>query len=167
MALAIPTTIISHWNTMIDELQASSQDFYRALEEGLSQRQIPDTNLSRVNLRQGGIFAGKREYLQVRRGPHIFHVCAAPFGSGFFVSWWLGEIDRGFFAWLSRIPLVGLWFRLLIRPITYYRIDTALMFQSATHTAVLEVVDSLTTNEGIRGLTELERRPVSRDFFSQ
>jgi hypothetical protein len=65
------------------------------------------------------------------------------------------------------LPLVGSIYNWLFRPITYYRIDTSEMFQTAVRAAVMEVIDQVTTAKGLRGLTELERKPVMRDFFKR
>jgi hypothetical protein len=161
-----PTVILSHWNTMIENLAASPQSFYQSLEEAIDTRQVPNAKCARALQREGGILSAKREYLTLRRGDHVFHICGAPFGNGFFVSWWLGEIRRGFLALLSQMPVVGIVIQRFVKPLTYYQIDTALMFQSLTHSAVLEVVDALTKEKGLRGLTELERKPILRDFLA-
>ena len=63
------------------------------------------------------------------------------------------------------LPLIGPLYERFFRPITYYRIDTAQMFQQAVEAAVREVVDQATAVKGIRALTELEWKPVMRDFF--
>jgi hypothetical protein len=47
---------------------------------------------------------------------------------------------------------------------TYYRADTAAMFQSLVHSAVLQVIDEMTKQRGLRQLTELERKPVMQAF---
>lgn len=160
-----PTTVLSHWSQLIPGLQQSSKEFYRAVEGILTRRNLDKTVCTLVEFAEGGIFSAKREYLQVRRKEHVFHICAAPFADGFFVSSWLGHIESGFFAWLASLPLVGWLFHVFVRPLTYYKIDTALMFQSVTHGAVLEALDGLTQAKGIRALTESERKPVMRDFF--
>lgn len=162
-----PAIIISHWNSMLENLGASSQAFYAQLEQALAKRQVPDVKISRIYHKEGGAFSAKREYLQVRRREHVFYVCGAPFGNSFFVSWWLGEVVSGFLALLSSIPVLGALVQRFLRPMTYYRIDTALMFQSLTHSAVLEVVDGLMTAKGLRALPDLERKPVLRDFFQR
>jgi hypothetical protein len=41
------------------------------------------------------------------------------------------------------------------------------MFQSIAHTAVLRVLDGLTNAKGLRALSESERKPLMRDFFSR
>ena len=97
----------------------------------------------------------------------MYHICAAPFGSGFFLSSWLGAVESGFWAWLSDIPVLGVLARRFLKPATYYAIDTALMFQSVTHSAVLKVLDGLTTAKGLRALTEDERKPAMKDFFAR
>jgi hypothetical protein len=39
------------------------------------------------------------------------------------------------------------------------------MYQEMVHAAVLDAVDELTKARGVRGLTELERKPVLKEFF--
>lgn len=150
---------------MIEGLPVSSQGFYETLETALTAREVPNMRVGRIFWREGGLLSAKREYLEVRRAGEVFYVCAAPFGNGFFVSWWLGEF-LGFFAllrvWASLVPVVG---PFLAPKKTYYQLDVALMFQSLTHSAVLEVVDGFIESKGLKGLSELERKPILRDFF--
>jgi hypothetical protein len=40
-----------------------------------------------------------------------------------------------------------------------------MMFRESVQNAVFEVIDSLTTAKGIRPLSELERKPVMRNFL--
>lgn len=167
MARQRPIEIFSHWHKMLEGLPLSSQGFYESLEHSLTARQVPNIRVARSFKKEGGLLSAKREYLEVRRGSEIFYVCGAPFGNGFFVSWWLGEM-LGFFAmirlWLSLIPVVGPY--LAFRK-SFYQVDVALMFQSLTHSAVLEVIDSLIESKGLKALTEGERKPILRDFFAQ
>ena len=166
MAKVAPTSIISHWNHMAQGLALSSNEFYSEIERLLKDHSVKDMKSDRVNLSEGGLLSAKREYLQVRRGDHVFHVCAAPFGSGFFVSWWLGAVESGILAWLSSKPVIGFLVQNLVKPLTYYKIDTALMFQSITHSAVAQALDSLLSAKGLRALSETERKPIMRDFFA-
>jgi hypothetical protein len=207
-----PAVVTAHWSHLIEGLEASSLEFYRALEEAIARREIPDTERARVDYREAGYLSAKREYLRVTRGAQAVDICAAPFGRGFFVSWWLGEarpspilptivalailifairvlgfwiggiilvlgflivgviMSQGEGAWhayfLVILGLGSLWER-LFRPVTLYRHDTMLMFQSAFHAAVLEVVDSLTDAKGLRRLSELERKPILREFHGR
>lgn len=166
MGRVVPTTVISHWNQRIDGMQQSSTGFYTEVERILGSENVENVRSERVNIAEGGLFSSKREYLQVRRGEHVFHVCAAPFGNGFFISWWLGQVESGFMAWLSGLPVIGVLVQNFVKPLTYYKIDTALMFQSVTHSAVLRVLDELTHAKGLRALSDVERKPVMRDFFA-
>lgn len=211
--------VLSHWHHPFDGLQESPQSFYKALEEGITKRAIPDGSVSRIEYREGGVFSAEREYLRVERQRLVFDVCAAPFGNGFFVSWWMGEV-RSFWAtvamviilfvtnfifaysinkagvgfgiiiglmilfgllWLSgyliregiieitlspsEIPLFGKVYDFVFKPVTYYRIDTTLMFEDTVHAAVLEAIDRMTGEKGYRSLTELERKPIHKDLF--
>ncbi|MEK7630502.1 MAG: hypothetical protein AAB417_00510 [Patescibacteria group bacterium] len=73
--------------------------------------------------------------------------------------------ESGKEVYIVVIPVVGWVFERLFRPLTYFRIDTTLMFQEAVHGAVLEVIDALTQAKGLRPLSELERKPVLREFY--
>src|SRR2546425_8503203 len=126
MSAVAATSFLSHWDHMFQGMQQSSNEFYGQIEQHIAAHNLKDAKLERVNLAEGGIFSSKRQYLQVRRGDHVFHVCAAPFGNGFFISWWLGAIDKGFF---SKLPIIGVLIRDFVKPLTYYKVDTALMFQ--------------------------------------
>jgi hypothetical protein len=217
--MASQTQIISHWYNSIENFQMPPLDFYAFIERAIKSRQLPDAAISRVDWREGGVLSAKREYLRVKRRRLIFDICGAPFGTGFFVSWWLVEttpsslgaaitavivlitclvlfvILFGQFLGLilliiasllflgaigsaaSRgaewadpfleIPGLGLLIKQLFQPVTYYRIDTAIMFQQAIHASVLEAVDAIIHAHGIRPLTELERKPVMKEFFQR
>lgn len=165
--MAAAPIVFSHWYQLIDGLQASPLEFYNSVETAVARRDLPDTKLGRVDWNEGGVFSAKREYLRAKRREYVFDICGAPFGSGFFVSWWLGERPSFLQSLVLSIPVLGVWFHRFLKPPTYYQIDTALMFQTAVHSAVMEVVDDLTKAKGIRALTELERRPILREFFQR
>ena len=155
---------------MIPGMQQSSSDFYTAVDHALTSHGLDDTKCERVNLAEGGLLSAKREYLQVRRKGHVFHICAAPFGAGFFISWWLGEVRSGPIAELTAIPYLGAVIAFIAsaaKPMTYYKIDTALMFQSVTHGAVLEALEQVIDAKGMRALSDAEKKPIMRDFFGQ
>ena len=217
---AAPDVVISHWSTLIENLQASPLSFYKAVEEALIRRQVPETKNSRVDYREAGLASANREYLHIRREKLVFDICGAPFGTGFFVSWWFAEAKSklnpfvrilaflatlGIVAWaldqfgmfwgvlaisvavplslalannltidgtlnqdlILELPLIGWLYDRLFKPATYYRIDSTLMFQKAVHNAVLEVIDEMTTANGLRVLGEGERKPVMREFYQR
>jgi hypothetical protein len=151
--------IISHWHNLYEGLPESPQRIYSLLEEAIKKRQLPGIDIFRITLHEKGILSAKREYLRVLCKKHAFDICAAPYGTGFFISWWLGELPGGCIAALLNIPILGILISYFSPRETYYTYDTALMFQDSVHTAVLEVFDQITSEKGIR-LTELERKPI-------
>jgi len=167
MVTAKPSLIFSNWNTMIEGLDASPQEFFSQVEKSIEERELPNAKMSRVDWKEGGVFSAKREYLRVRRKQYTFDICGAPFGNGFFVSWWLGEVPSGFWRLISFIPIFGPLLQKLIKPLTYYEIDTRVMYQSLVHSAVLEVIDNMTDTKGVRKVPELERKPIMRDIFQK
>lgn len=83
--------VISHWDQLYENFQTSSLGFYEAVELGLKNREVPQFRASRVDFKEAGLMTAKREYLRIVRGKYTFDICAAPFGTGFFFSWWLVE----------------------------------------------------------------------------
>ena len=170
MSLVTPTEVLGHWNKLIEGLQQSSDEFYREAEKNIREHQLKDVSTERVNLSEGGLFSANREYLQIRRKEHVYHVCAAPYGTGFFVSSWLGEKESGLWAWLCGLRYIG-WLFTLIRsftkPLTYYRIDNALAFHAAMHSAVTRALDTVLEARSMKPLTEADRKPILRDLFER
>lgn len=165
MAKGKSLVILSHWSTMIEGLPASPKEFFQSVEAAVQNKNVPDTKFSRVDWREGGIISAKREYLRIKRKNLAFDICGAPFGNGFFISWWLGEVPSYFVQLLLEIPVIGPLFSRFIKPTTYYKIDTASMYQSLIHSAVLEVIDGMTKTKGLRALSESDRKPIMRNFF--
>lgn len=223
MANPLLGNLFSHWHKPYDDFETSALDFYSSVDAGLGRRQIPEISSSRVTWREGGIGTPKREYLRVSRKGMAFDICAAPFGTGYFFSWWLGSPGARWFHWVivviailvpvqiaavsipddnaaiiissiicililvapylriisllsrklsagiddavGKIPLIGLLYRYLFTRPTYYRLDTTLMFQSAVHSVVCEVIDGLATAKGLRALEADEKKPIMRDLL--
>lgn len=157
--------VISHWYTLLENFEASPLQFYTALGAAIQRRKIPDIQITSVSWHEGSLFSVRREYLRISRKDLYFDVCGAPFGTSFFISWWLLERPTNWLIeLLGYLPHIGPVVKMLLKPISYYQIDTALMFQSVTHSAVLEVIDAATASQGIRGLLEAERKPLLREF---
>jgi hypothetical protein len=83
--------IISHSPLLIEGLSFSPQEFYQRVEKAIAVRAIPDFVATRVDWKEGGPLSQRREYLRLNRERLIFDVCAAKFGTGFFVSLWFGQ----------------------------------------------------------------------------
>lgn len=81
--------VISHWHTLIDDYQGSGQDFYQRVENLVREREVPEVSFERVFYKQGGLMSDKREYLRVKGRGVAFDICAAPYGTSYFYSWWL------------------------------------------------------------------------------
>jgi len=159
--------ILSHWHQLFEGFQESPKRIYSLIDEAIDRRKLPNIKSSRITYRETGILSAKRDYLRVRRKEHIFDICAAPFGTGFFVSWWLGETPGFWASLVLRIPLLGPLLVRAFRPETYYRLDTALMFQDSVHSAVLEVIGQATEGKGLKALSELEKKPILSDLFKR
>ncbi len=162
--MASTTEVISRWSTLIEDFQMSSQDFYAQVTKAVEKRQMPNAKIERIQMKEGGIFSSKREYLSISCNKDFyFAICGAPFGTGFFVSWWLLDPPDGILS--SVFSTTAAIAKAFVKPWTYYRVDAATMFQTATHTAILEVIDAVIAAQGIKALPEAERKPIMREFF--
>ncbi len=156
----MPSIAISNWNHLFDEFQFSAQEFYKSVEAEIKRRDLPDVKTKTISLSEGGLLSKNRLYLEVKRKDYIFHICAAPFGTGFFISWWLREKMSFWQELLLKIPWVGEMIvkRMQYKP--YYVLDTANMFRSSVHQSIMNVIDTITQPKGIKALSELERKPT-------
>lgn len=100
--------VVSHWHILADDMRASALNYYAAIEEELARRTVPGIRTERVDWREGGVHTAKREYLRVTRERLTFDLCAAPYGAGYFFSWWLGVQRSPFAAILGYAGLVVL-----------------------------------------------------------
>jgi len=137
----------------------SAMEFYKSIEDELDKKGISDMKISRVTYSQGGIFSSNRDYLRIARGEYIFLICAAPFGTDFFVSWWGGQQITFLMDLVPRIPAIGPFLAKFMASKSFYRLDTESMFESTVRKCVLAEIDKLTTIKGIRGLSDSERIP--------
>ena len=81
--------VLSNWHVLIDNYSASGQAFFELVERAVREREVPQVTFSRNDFRESGILSDKRTYLRLRRGNLIFDIGAAPYGIGYFFSWWL------------------------------------------------------------------------------
>lgn len=158
----------SNWNTLLNEFEFSTKEFYELLKEDLNSYGIEGININYVSLKKGNAFSSKRLYLRISWKDYQYDICGAPFGKkGFFISWWLlYKVPFGQ-KLLSSVPFFGGALARSFYPVTYYKIDTASMFMTYAQSSVLKVIDDITKNKGIRSLTEHERKPILNDIFKR
>lgn len=93
-------------------VQFSAQMIYQAIIDEVSRLAIPGVQYGREILHESGPFSAYRAYLRIRREFSEYFVCAAPVGSGYFVS--VRKIDRfphvKWFHYLPVMMLLGLIF---------------------------------------------------------
>lgn len=157
----------SSWNTLIDGFKFSTIEFYDLLEEELKSNGIDNIRTSTVSLNEGNALSSKRLYLRVEWRDFQYDICGAPFGNGFFISWWLLYKNSLGQILISKIPFIGTWLVSKLYPETYYKIDTASMFMSYAQASVLKVIDKITNEKGVRALSETERKPILKNIFKR
>lgn len=63
------------------------------------------------------------------------------------------------------IPVLGWIYEKVFNPITYYSLDTALMFQESIGRSVNETIDGLLSSQGLRALSDTQKTPTMRDLL--
>jgi hypothetical protein len=154
----------SNWAQLLSGFKFSTKKFYELITEEIQSHEIKGLSFEGVNLKTGSVFSSERLYLRIRWQEYRYDLCFAPFGDGCFVSWWLIYETSSDEELLTKIPFIGEWIRRAFYRKTYYKIDTASMFMTFSHSSVLRVVDEITKDTGIR-LSEIERKPILNNIF--
>jgi hypothetical protein len=141
-----------HWQHSFD-FSFSAEEFYQSVQEAITKREIPDVRFSRVKYSQGGLFSDSREYLHIVKGEFVYDVCAAPYGTGFFVSLWYVEKPSVTKKLARKVPAL----QAMTDSKSYYQIDTEAMAKGAIHAGFNTAIDNLTTAKGARALSDSER----------
>lgn len=156
----------SHWHQTVAGLLVSPPDFYSRIESKLSEWEVPNVRVERVEVQEGAAFSNKRLYLRVRREDLAYDIFTAPFGGGLFVSAWLWREPSPFLAILGGIPWIGRRLVGWLAPETFYAVDTAILFQETTHSAVLSALDELISQDSLKPIPEAERKPIMRELYA-
>jgi len=153
----------SRWHHTFTGTHFSAQEIYAAIEEAVKKREI-GAAINMPTFSETSTTTYRRLYLRITRDDQMFLICAAPFGTDYFISWWFGEPNDLGKDIVKRIPLIGASLARHMASKTYYQMDTDTMFQDTVKNCVLEVIDAMTTTKGVRGLTEQERIPTVVPF---
>ena len=215
------TEVIYYWSELIKNFSTSPKEVYDIIKQSIEVRKVPGLEIKQVFWHEGGALSAKREYLQLARERLHFEICAAPFGTGFFVSYrssvvplainplglfivllilafalavlvnlfglmWggvilvfslsaliflmrtaiargLADVDRA----LMKIPLFAPLYEFFLRPITYYRIDSAIMYQKAVQGAVSEALEKIFGDQKVTLLPEAVSAPVMEEIYKR
>lgn len=150
------SNVISHWSHFFNSFALSSNAFYAELEKALKIHEMPNSQISRTTHKEGGLLSASREYLRIKHGDLVFDVCAAPFGTDFFISWWLYESQGGMRS-LFKNTKVGDFLANRAAKRTFFQIDEEDMFRSCVHECILETVTAVTEGKGTLQLTDADK----------
>lgn len=160
MKPSVPELILTHYNCSLPT-QYSPEEFYKIVEEKITNHEVELIKTSRVDLHEKGAFSRKRTYLRARQGDLIFDICGAPYGNNmFFISYWLGQQQKkgclvALFRW---VPIIGDIIDRSSDKLSYYELDTAAMFQTFIHDLVLETTDEVAESNKVEPIPEEDRK---------
>lgn len=78
--------VLKWWYVVQLVFEASTEEFYSAIEHDLAARELQGLELSRVEYAEGGLLSAQRVYLRMKRERLLFDVCSAPFGTSWLFS---------------------------------------------------------------------------------
>jgi hypothetical protein len=145
----------SHWSHLFDDFNYSTQAFYDEIENLIEKRKIPKITIRHVELSVNAYSMDRRDYLRIKMDEYIFDICAAPYGTGFFVSWWYGEKDP-IASFLLKIPIIG---RFLVPRKTYFQLDSETMFEESIKNCFYTALETVSKTKGIQQLSKVELQP--------
>jgi len=149
-----PDAISGNWKHFYDGIQFSTTDFYAQVKQGLVDRKVDGLSYAKQSFLESHIFSARREYLRITEHEYVFYICAAPFGTGTFVSWWLCVKDEKL---INKIPILNKLAGKDRNNKSFYQMDTEAMYKSVIQSTVTAVADGLTKEQGFR-LSELDRQ---------
>lgn len=158
--------ITAHWGTVLQGHTLSPDDFYTSLEKAFRDQEIGTLRIGRIALKEAGLFSKTRLYFRMTYGDLFYDICAANIGRSSFVSSWLGVKPYNiFYGLLILIPRVGEYFAQRMISSTYLQYDTMMVFQEIAHSTLLQTIDDLTEENGLRRRTGQERKPIMRQLL--
>lgn len=101
------------WHVVLLDFEASTEEFYSAIEQDLAARELQGLELSRVEYAEGGLLSAQRAYLRMKRERLLFDVCSAPFGTSWLFSCRFSEFPITIRVWevvALLLSLVAFWF---------------------------------------------------------
>jgi len=75
-------------------------------------------------------------------------------------------VAKGYFGdeeWVLSVPVLGTLYTFLFNPVTYYRLDSAMMFRDSIRAAVNEVINDVRQEKGLRLLGDEDLLPDVRE----
>lgn len=158
--------LLSHWHQPFENTQLSSMEFYQELYEAILAKQLPDITMFRVTYAEVGLFSARREYFRIQRNEYMYDICAAPFGTNFFISYWHSEMSGCTIGLISLIPFVGKpWARYLSRK-TFYQRDTEMLFKESIRIILMQTINKISdSGRGLRRLEDKEFIPQFDNLF--
>lgn len=160
-------SVLSYWHVLLQELNYSAQDFYNTLKEQLEEENIEGLSFSTENIAMGGLLSRQRNYVRISYGDYQYIVCASPYGKSFFVSYRMShEVEWGERI-VSNIPWIGPFLMKTFYPMTYFRIDTANMFQLLMHEAITSMIDDILKGNELERLSDQQRTPQMENVFAR
>jgi len=148
--------VLNHWAHTFQDFSLSAKEFYETLQKRVEKQKMPDTKTGYITHKEGGVFSASREYFRVQHRNLVFDICAAPFGTNFFISWWLFE-SEGSLRRLFKNTKIGNLVEVRAARRTFFQMDAEQMFKECIHDCVLEAITEVTEGKGLRLLTDAEK----------
>lgn len=110
--MASRDTILSNWSVLIDDFDTSGIEFFERVKHNVRAREVPDVRFKEVLYKDGGFLSDRRTYLRIKRGHVAFDLCASPYGTGYFFSWWVQQLGPRY-AFLILLGVLVLMFAVI------------------------------------------------------
>jgi len=148
--MATQETIHDHGYQHFEDLQLSAKEFYDLLESMVKEFKYPDVNCKIEELKEGGMFSGKRQYYTISWKRHNYYVCASPFGKSFFISWWHQEGANTGANIAAKFGALGKAVANNMESKTFFEVDNELMFVNCINSVIMKAIDRVKATKGFK-----------------
>ena len=148
--MAITETIHDHGYQHFEDLQLSAKEFYDLLENMVKEFKYPDVTCKTEELKEGGIFSGKRQYYTINWKRHTYYVCASPFGKSFFISWWHKEGANTGANVASKFGILGKAVANNMESKSFFDVDTEMMFVNCINSVIKQAIERVKATKGFK-----------------
>lgn len=100
--------IHAHWYVPLLDFQSDAEAFYRAIEDELKARKVPDSIVERITFRESNSLSATRTYFRLRKERAVLDICSAPYGTSWYFSCRSAVLPRPLYWWEVQLTVLGL-----------------------------------------------------------
>jgi hypothetical protein len=164
-SIKIPLTfeiVNAHWHQTFDGIQLSAEEFYKTVSDAIALRELPGVSVKSTSHPNAslysGIFKPNQKCLHIKMNTQLFILCAAPYGTAYYVSWWQGEPVSFLKDFFTRLPFIGRAIAALTSYRSFHDIEVTEVFLDIVQKCILDTLDDMLEEKGTKPISGTSRQ---------